>query len=267
MLIVADTGVEISELNRARWSRASSAREYVDAHELFPAERVLLGMLRKQRADWDVLDIGVGGGRTCAALTGMARRYLGIDYSPQMVGATRERYPHLDIRQMDARHLDGIADGQFDLVCFSFNGIDYVTHQDRCRVLAEIRRVLAPDGVLYFSSHNRDYAGLDDDLQVRMARLSPNPLRSAVRVGRYLRSRLEVHRLRSREQRHDEYLLLNDPEGGVSFLTYYIGVPHQIAQLASAGFRDPAAFDFEGCPIAADRPHRSDPWVHYLARG
>jgi len=67
----------------------------------------------------------------------------------------RQQHPGGDVRLGDAAELGDFADASFDLVVFSYNGIDYLhpeAKRDRC--LAEIARVLADDGVVIVSTHN-----------------------------------------------------------------------------------------------------------------
>ncbi|MDJ0393493.1 hypothetical protein QMK17_09115 [Rhodococcus sp. G-MC3] len=49
-----------------------------------------------------------------------------------------------------------IDSGRYGLVLFSNNGIDTVEHGDRKLVLKEFRRVVADDGVVVFSTLNKD---------------------------------------------------------------------------------------------------------------
>jgi hypothetical protein len=58
----------------------------------------------------------------------------GID-SLRLIVRCRERYPDVSFAVCDARDLSVFADGCFDLVFFSFNGIDGVDHVDRGRFL------------------------------------------------------------------------------------------------------------------------------------
>jgi len=102
-----------------------------------------------------VLDLGVGTGRTTPWLAAQADEYVGLDYSPRMIGVFRQLFPDLEARVGDAADLSQFDDGRFDAVVFSFNGIDYLhpaAKRDTC--LTEIARVLSPRGVLIFSSHN-----------------------------------------------------------------------------------------------------------------
>ena len=79
-------------------------------------------------------------------------KYVGIDYTPEMVTAALRLFPGLDARVGDARDLAEFADGSFDLVTFSNNGLDALDHDGRQLALAEFRRVLAPDGLVLFST-------------------------------------------------------------------------------------------------------------------
>lgn len=103
----------------------------------------------------DVLDLGIGGGRTTPALRSFGGRYVGIDYSAAMVEAARAKFPDADLRVGNAIDLSDFADESFDAVVFSFNGIDYLNPRgSRERCLIECARVLRPGGVLIYSSHN-----------------------------------------------------------------------------------------------------------------
>ena len=108
-----------------------------------------------------MLDIGVGGGRTVALLAPRVRHYVGIDFIPALVEASRVRFPINDIRDGDARKLE-FDDGEFDIAFFSINGLDSIGHDDRATALLEIRRVLKDDGVFLFSTHNYDGPGRTD---------------------------------------------------------------------------------------------------------
>lgn len=99
-----------------------------------------------------VLDIGIGAGRTTAALAGMFQTYIGIDYSDNMVAAAKQRFPGFDLRTMDARDLR--FDTKFDCVMFSFNGIDALDIDGRKRAMQNVAAVLEPGGYFVYSMHN-----------------------------------------------------------------------------------------------------------------
>jgi ubiquinone/menaquinone biosynthesis C-methylase UbiE len=102
-----------------------------------------------------ILDLGVGGGRTTAYLSSIAARYVGVDYASEMIAACRQKFPTLDFEVGNAADLSKFDAASFDAVVMAFNGIDYlIPDQARRRALQEIRRVLKPEGILIFSSHN-----------------------------------------------------------------------------------------------------------------
>lgn len=107
-----------------------------------------------------VLDVGVGGGRTTAYLAPKARHYVAVDYCEAMVVAARAKYPQLEFHCADACDLSFLADGSFDVVVFSYNGIDNIPSvAARLACLREVARVLKPRGHFVFSSHNAHMTG------------------------------------------------------------------------------------------------------------
>jgi SAM-dependent methyltransferase len=251
--------------NRQAWNAQRIAAQYRDDDRLQAGELAALGLVGQAVRGRPILDLGVGAGRTTAALRAISADYIGIDFAADMVAACRDRHPGADIRHMDARDLSVFADGHFGLALFAFNGLDYVGHADRMRILAELHRVIAADGWLLFSSHNRArpprrpwHPGL-----LRAAAGQANPARGLagwlVGIGRHLvRRRLE--------QSHPGYAILNDEAHNFRLLTYYIGVDAQCAQLAEAGFRLIAAFGEHGRRIGPDDRAPDCAWVNYLAR-
>lgn len=139
--------------NLETYSDGAVVGHYAAASNLLPPERYLFE--KHFRPGLSVLDVGVGGGRTAPHLSLGAARYLGVDYSVAMIEACRVRFPSLEFMVADASDLSSIADGSFNLVVFSFNGIDYLPDDaSRRRALSEFRRVTKPDGWIIISSHN-----------------------------------------------------------------------------------------------------------------
>ncbi|MEI8082377.1 MAG: class I SAM-dependent methyltransferase [Actinomycetes bacterium] len=108
--------------------------------------------------DSRLLDIGIGAGRTTGDL---AQRcdYTGIDWSPEMVAVAKQAYPEVAISTGDARALDFPSES-FDIVLFSFNGIDSLSLDGRHRTYLEAHRVLRPNGLFIFSSRNPRFVSL-----------------------------------------------------------------------------------------------------------
>jgi SAM-dependent methyltransferase len=129
------------------------AEYYAALNYLTPCERLLFdAYLRPGRA---ILDLGVGGGRTTPYLASIASYYVGLDYASEMISACRKKFPQLAFDVGDAVNLSMFASSSFDAVIMAFNGMDYVIpDESRLRALSEIHRVLKPEGILIFSSHN-----------------------------------------------------------------------------------------------------------------
>jgi len=126
---------------------------YASLDYLTPCERLLFDSYIKPGSD--ILDLGVGGGRTTAYLAGRASSYVGVDYSAAMIEVCQKKFPGLEFRVADAADLSAFRGESFDAVVFAFNGIDFVLPAEARRAcLGHIQRVLKPGGVLIFSSHN-----------------------------------------------------------------------------------------------------------------
>lgn len=135
------------------YSRQDVADHYAAMDSLTPCEKSLFDEFIKPGSA--VLDLGVGGGRTTSYLSSRASRYVGIDYSAEMIRRCQKRFPDREFILADASDLKALESTSFDAVVFAFNGIDYVIPDDaRRRCLGECWRVLKPNGVLLFSSHN-----------------------------------------------------------------------------------------------------------------
>jgi ubiquinone/menaquinone biosynthesis C-methylase UbiE len=141
------------ESNLNVWNKPEVANYYSSLNYLTPCERLLFDTYLK--AGMSVLDLGVGGGRTTPHLSAIAGRYVGADYAAAMIAACQEKFPHLEFHMADAADLSSFAGGSFDAVVMAYNGIDNLMPDEaRHRAWSEIHRVLKPEGVLIFSSHN-----------------------------------------------------------------------------------------------------------------
>ncbi len=251
--------MSIGKQNQALYEEAAVAEHYASVSALQPAERTLFALLEGRLASAELLDLGVGGGRTTAHLAPRVRRYVGLDYSPAMLDAARRRFAGRDYELVlgDARAL-AFGDATFDVALFSHNGLDYVDHDDRLRVLAEVRRVLRPGGLFVFSTHNlaRD--------ELFAAPPGEGHLRRALRAPQRARARAlnPGHEAKCA----GPHAVLNDGAFGFRAATYHIRADAQEAQLREAGFDAIRTFsgasgrELEGPAVAAAR----DPWLYFL---
>ena len=179
-----------------------------------------------------ILDLGVGGGRTTPHLLTKASRYVGADYSQSMVEVCRQKFPALEFYCEDASDLKLFEDASFDVVVFSFNGIDYIrTIEARARCMREVNRILRPDGRFIFSSHNAKGVCVWPNLRDASA------VQIAWRIVRSIgRSVILGSRLLGREPFRTGMGYIHDPvHGGLVTL---VSTPERIAAEASvAGLR------------------------------
>ena len=240
--------------------------------DLLAPEVSILDRIRPKLAGAEVLDIGVGGGRTTAHLIRLGVKYTGIDYSPQMIERCKTRYPSVDFEVCDARDLSRFAAGRFDLIFFSFNGIDYVSHEERIAVLGEMRRSLCAGGTLVFSSHNREFSETQRPWSLSHLPLTVNPITSPLKFAAKLASYpigIVNHLTNRKDQwQGDEYAILNDAANNYQMLTYCISVGKQIAQLESAGFESVEVVGFDGRWLRSSEYNRcqTDPFLYYMCR-
>ena len=214
---------------------------------LQPDEQTLMERFGEVIRGGRVLDIGVGAGRTTAFLAPMAGSYLGIDYSPRMVTLARHRCANARIEEADARDLSRHPAACFDFVLFSNCGIDSLDPGDRLRILAEVRRVLAPGGRFAFATHNRAFLPLPPPWSLSHL-TEATSLRNLLRriliwpIGivnwlRYYRPPVEG----------PDHVVVHDVgEGLYNYFTVYTTAVQQRHALEGAGFRLVALIDMKG---------------------
>lgn len=219
----------------------------------------------------DVLDLGVGNGRTAGLLVPGSRSYVGIDLSAEMVDLARTLHPGVDLRVGDAARLEGIPDAAYDLVVFSYNGLDALDHPHRGTALAEMARVVHPAGRVLFSSLNLDGVSYDErPWRVAGGLLSPRvryhvaeALRHPTTVVRscrnYRRTREEVEDGRGwgrRPLRAHEF----------RFVVHFATVEETVAEARAAGLEVVAAYADDGRRLVPGTAHTDADYVHYVCR-
>lgn len=263
------------EINRSVWSR----RGYVES---FPSEPTWTDDGEQAALSWvldanpvpSVLDLGVGAGRTAGLLAERASTYVGLDYSAAMVERARAAYPRADIRIGDARDLHAFADGSVDLVTFSFNGIDAVSHADRRRVLGEMHRVIRAGGYVLYSTLNT-LGGLYGERPWRRYELGAAPvptrsvrhlvrvLRTAVRHPRSCVNWLKLHRF---EQAHPDWGIGVLSAHDFSILAHFTTPSAAVAEARAAGFEVERVYAKSGALLDPADPQTDEEWIHVVAR-
>lgn len=212
-----------------------------------------------------LLDIGVGGGRTTERFAKAVRDYVGADYSSSMVEAAKQRFAEkLDnavFERADARNLVNHPDSSFDVLLFSFNGVDTLNAEEREQFFGEAHRVLRERGLLIFSSHNLSAL----DLVFRFKR--PKTLNALVENTRRRVIQLSKNPPLSSLMEKD-WALVYDGTHGKLLRHYYVTPAAQVRQLAARGFTDIRVIDTQsGSDIDPDSQSASRVrWPYFFAR-
>lgn len=265
--------LEIGIINRATMRQPGTVRHYLGANYIDPGEQALYDAIALKAKGQAILDVGVGGGRTVKALTAISSNYTAIDYSPEMVAAFSQRFPHIKILHGDARDMAAIPAGSQFLVVFSCAGLDMVGASDRMKILREVRRVLAPGGAFIFSTHNLEYRLREPEPTLWSLLWPAQGSWPPLRLARSLASALLLGWLRVRNhrrlfpfaQRHEHWAILNSKYHHHAVLIHYITTRAQSEQLVEAGF-EPGALFFtnEGEPVGDTAPETF--MLHVMAR-
>jgi SAM-dependent methyltransferase len=251
---------------------ADWVRIYAGWGDLLAPEQVVLEKFRARLGAMTMLDVGVGGGRTACHFAPLVREYVGIDFDPGMIEACLRRFPdrppHVRFMVGDARNLEAFGDESFDFVLFSYNGLDYLVHDDRLCALRQIARVTRAGGYFLFSTHNLRSIG---------SLFSIRPGQGFVNgVWRPLVLRLWNGRprrlLQRRHARIYDGVYLGKPTwiilSSLRGLGYYYYSPPEehLAQLDGAGFEVTAAYDVAGreLPFGEALLQSRDRWIYYL---
>ena len=104
-----------------------------------------------------VLDIACGEGYGSAMLAGVGSRVIGVDISEEAVAHARSKYANENLEFLEGRADEiPLPEGSVDLVV-SFETIEH--HDKHAEMIAEIHRVLRPEGLLIISSPDkREYS-------------------------------------------------------------------------------------------------------------
>ena len=258
-----------SSRNKNTYSATDIVKYFTKLSWLQPAEAAVLKRFQPQLTNMKLLDIGVGGGRTTLHFAPSVKQYIGIDYSTKMIAACQKRFENsehpMSFKVCDARDLSQFEDNLFDFILFSYNGIDYASHEDRLKILAEVKRVGKPGCYFFFSTHNLQ--ALKKELSWR-GQLNINPIEIYVNLVRFGLFWLFNMPLIGQKIADFDYLIVRDDSHLYRLNTYYIQAAQQLKQLSQ---------DFESIEIYPWKSQESlldldapimetELWLYYLCQ-
>lgn len=258
-------------LNAGEWAAGKYVSIY-DNRVLVPAEVQIFVRYRDKLAG-RVLDVGCGAGRVLSYLVMLGADAHGVDLAPKMVEHCRSTLPEADVRVGDVSKLNDCVEGPFDVVIAPDCLIDVFDDTERRRVIADIRELLAPDGLFIFSCHDlgwvdagpapaADRSSLTSKLR-KLAGKAPADFPNAIRRRR------EIARNRKRlaplEQRNADHAILNDVPHNYSLLHYFIRRDDQERQLRELGYELVECLGADGRTVGPGGSGPTDT-LHYIAR-
>lgn len=256
---------DIDSLNKNFYLSKTAASWYAEKEFVLEEEQAFLRDYGAEIKGSDVLDIGIGAGRSTRYLLPLAGSYIGVDYSPDMVREAQSHFPEARLEERDARDLSAYGDRRFDVVVFSFNGMDCLSHEGRMQTLAEIRRVLKPGGLFAFSAHNRDRPEVKP-YALRHLNISKHPVRMARNLAEWLRGIRDWRASLHCAVKTKEYALRHDSGNFFKVPMYYISKREQVKQLERLGFAVEAIYDRKGQRVKAEVVDPVSSWIFFACR-
>jgi len=253
-----------SEANKASYNSWYRVKAYASIVGLQKPEQTILDILKNKSFINRLLDVGVGAGRTTIYFAEVAKEYVGIDYSENMIRFCSRKFqnqPRISFLVADARDLSIYEDNYFDFVLFSFGGLDAVEHENRIHILNEIWRITNKDGQFCFSSSN-----LNSMLQFCQLRFSRNPKVFGRNVIKLLLLRLlnsEMWNSVRGKQRNIDHTMFIAGADNWGLRTYCITPEAQVQQLKDTGFENIKIYDLQGKEIINPKK-TNDIWLYYL---
>ena len=251
------------------WKDYESAEFYISDTELQAPEKSIFDHLEKDLASMNMLDIGVGAGRTTLHFAKLVESYVGIDYSEKMIEHCKKAYAdysdNTSFALCDVSAMEMFEDNSFDFILFSYNGLDYLSHSDRLIALNEIKRVAKPGAFFCFSSHNLQ--SLDNIFRLKN-QFSLHPKRMLRKIYNWALLRLKYNKGLDLNQLKDSaYAIFTDTPEGTDLGTYYIKPLEQIKQLVENDFFTKVhTYSLNSGQVITNEEHltsNDDPWIYY----
>ena len=256
----------MNPLNAATWLDPGMVSCYAGHSGLQEPEARILEELRPRMGGWSMLDVGVGAGRTTRDFAPAVAEYTGVDISPSMVEHCRRHFGS-DQRRFelaDVRELSLLGQRRFDFVLFSFNGLDYLSHDERLRALGQIHSVCRPGALFCFSTHN--IRALPHLMRLR-AQYTRDPVWLWRNLNNWLRwRRSHARRVAQAAAQQRDWAIVNDGAHECRLETYYVRPAAQLVQL-EPWFLGTRVFSRGGQELAReDLESTEDDWLYFLCQ-
>ncbi len=113
----------------------------------WPTEGHLKAVCHKLKPNAAVVDLGCGFGNGWPALRQLGvKRYVGVDFCPELIAIAKNRFHKLDFRVGDLRDLGKVLPERFDGF-FAINVLQHISKDELGQVAKEIRAILKKGAV------------------------------------------------------------------------------------------------------------------------
>jgi len=244
------------------------AHEYTD-YKLTPSEIKILERFKEKWHTTNMLDIGVGTGRTSYTFSVLVDQYHGIDYSTSMINRCKQiinehNSCRLDVQ--DATDLSALYGNDYDFIMFSLNGIDSVEHDKRIQILSEVAKVLNKDGYFFFSTHSLYSFPFEVRLPtINLKNLAFSSYYWLKAFKQYLRLKWHYRGVDEKSvlEKNNETLITGDHDFKMGI--YHIKPDQQVKQLQEAGYEVVTAYNQSG-DIIDPMTDQSNSYIYYLCK-
>jgi len=241
------------------YDNSQQVNSYIKEKDLQKPEQTILNKYFEKIKNSVLLDVGIGTGRTTYHLSAIAKKYVGVDISQGMINGANENFrnQNLDFKVCDARNMSIFDDNTFDVVFFSFNGIDHIEIDERILFFNEVKRISKKDALLVFSTHN-----IQNIPKLMRLKWSSHPIIFYENFLKFLK--LKYHNLK-RDFSNKKVIKINDGVHNFGFVLTYINPTYQKELLENYGFKNVSCFGYpSGNELNSDELiNTTDPWIYF----
>lgn len=250
--------------NQTAWGASYVVQAYENTGDMLQIpEQSIFQILKDRLKSMKMLDIGIGTGRTTVHFAPEVQEYIGVDYAENMISVCEKRFgkgnKNIIFKVADARSLQAFGENHFDFILFSYNGIDYISHEDRIKVFKEIRWAGKKGGIFVFSTHN-----IQTLREIYRIKLFKNPKKSAYQILSFF-ALLFFNGLPGWHI-NKPFTIIRDRDDHFRFNIHYIKPEVQVKQLEELGFKNIRLFSLiSGQELKPkDYSNVKDHWIYYM---
>lgn len=249
--------------NSTLYNSTKSVNKYTKAYKIQKPEQEFINFLWDAIKDMSLLDLWVWWWRTTLHFAHRVKSYTWTDIAPRLVNWCKKRFFHnkeFSFIVCDASNLKDFWNDSYDIVLFSFNGIDYLDFESREKCLGEVYRVLKKWWYFFFSSHN-----ILSFPSLFWIQKTYNPIKICWRIFRFFMLKFLNDKYESLMKKWK--CIINDGSWWYKLKTAYIHPELQIADLVQAWFTNVSQFSiFDWKKITKDLSEAQEDRIYYLAQ-